>query len=571
MENFYNPLDEFTTDVEVMTVEEMEKFREKLRNEQSQLLSTEPIEIPEHLEQEGEKQLAEYEHNADPLGLSKFTMQNEKTGAISIADSLGFNKTIAESGIITVTPSYPDGVYYDNERAIWITENVESYIATELIPQLTKHLGLATYLSTAKRNESAKEILSIVKRKSLFKDDPFNIATAKTKEVQQSVFKVPFKNGTYDFITNEIHERKQEDYVISSFNASPKPSKETPRIVKWLEYLTGDSYKTLCQYVGFTFIRDYSPLNNLLIATDSKEVGVKEGGNGKSQVFKLLEKVFDSEQGVEHTSAITLEDLTSNKNTGFLLGELRGKYANFNADANSNYLKDTSTLKLLTGGDKLRSDVKYGSAISFHTYSKLYFGINELPNYSDGSDGFKDRLAIVAFIRNLRDDETQRETANKIYDGVSNGHSQNDINEFVWYCLQEWRKLWIVDGKARIVGKLPLSNTAKHILGYWDEQNNKYSDFWGDQYEITDNENDRVPLSEITEAMLTYLRENGFKGENTKTAKKHIIKALKVKSYNGKPNDGKLSATILGKSTKVFRGVKEVTNDIPESDTELPF
>lgn len=570
----HNPLDEFTVDTyEPMSEEELQEFRNNVKKaEQENMvsrLSTDIIEVPEHYKEEGAKELAEYERNSDPLGLAKFTMQNEKTGAVSIADSLGFNKTIAESGIISVTKTYPDGVYYDETTKVWITENVQSYIATELIPEVTKHLGLATYLSTAKRNEAAKEILEIVKRKALFKDDPFNIATAKTKEVQNLVFKVPFKNGTYDFITNEIHERSQYDYVTTSFNCSPKPNNRTPKIVEWLEYLCGDSYKTLCQYVGFTFVRDYSPLNNLLIATDSKSIGVKEGGNGKSQVFKLLSKVFASEQGISNTSAITLEQLSSNKSSDFLLGELRGKYANFNADSNSNYLKDTSILKSLTGGDEIRSDVKYSSPISFHTYAKLYFGINELPNYSDNSDGFRDRLAIVAFIRNLRDDEEQRNKANSIYNGVNDGHNEHDINEFVWYCLQEWRKLWIVDGKARIVGKLPLSDTAKHVLGYWDEQNNKYSDFWGEQYVLTENPDDRVSAKDLHAAMKEYLIENGYKIENAKTAKKAVMKDLLLKTYNGKANDGTLLARLNKKPTKVYRGVKEVTESEFESDLTM--
>lgn len=517
------------------------------------------LEVEAPLETINKEVTVPLESEIDPLNLDQYTTTNEKTGAKSVYDTLSFNKTIAESGVVSVTKSYPDGVYYDPKTRIWITQNVQTYISTELIPTVTKSLGLQAYFTTARRNEAAKEILEIIRSKSVFDDDPFNLYTAKTEQIKQLAYKVPFKNGTYDFITNSISERSQDDYVTSSFNVSPIESKETPKIVKWLEYLCGDSYKTLCQYVGFTFIRDYSPLNNLLIATDSKTIGVKEGGNGKSQVFKMLGKVFESEQGIQQTTAITLEKLVSNNKSQFLLGDLRGKYANFDADADSHFMQSTATLKSLTGGDEIHSDVKNKSAISFHTYAKLYFGINELPNYSDSSDGFRDRLAIVAFIRNLRDDEEQREKANNIYSGVNDGHKEQDLNEFVWYCLQEWRKLWIVDGKSRIVGKLPLSDTAKHVMSFWDDQNDKYSDFWGNEYIITDDPSDKVPVSDLNAALKEYLQENGFKAENVKTARKNLVAKLTVKSYNGKANDGTLTARINGSVCKTYRGVKQVT------------
>ncbi len=510
-----------------------------------------------------------YESDIDPFGLNRFVSINEKSGARSIGNSIDFNRTIAHTNIIKATKSYPDGIYYNEKHKIWVGENVQSYIATSLIPELTRPLGLQSFLTTAKRNEAAKEILDIVRQESQFADDPFNLATAKTREIKDLVYLVPFKNGTYDFRTNEIRERRQEDYVTSSFNVEPTPSDKTPKIVEWLQYLTGDSYKTLCQYVGFTFIRDYSPLNNLLIATDSKEIGVKEGGNGKSQVFKLLTQVFASEQGIPHNSAITLEQLSSNSNNNFLLSELRGKYANFNADSNSNYLKDTAILKSLTGGDEIRSDVKYSNSITFNTYAKLYFGINELPNYSDHSDGFQDRLAIVAFIRNLRDNPEHREAANAIYNGVNEGHNQKDINEFVWYCLQEWRKLWIVDGKAKVVGKLPLTDTAKHVLGYWNEQNDKYANFFGEEYQFTNNPEDKVISKDLHSDMKEYLIENGFKSENLSTMKKNVMRNLLIKDFNGKINDGSLMSRIDGKVCKIYRGIKKVEPTDHESISNL--
>lgn len=515
-----------------------------------------------------------YMKRVDPHQITNFTSINEKTGEASIVDSYNFTKLIADLDLIKITPSAPDGIYYDEKTKLWNRENVREYICSRLLPTLTEGLRLSNWMTLSRRKDYADEIISHIRLKDAFSDDHFNIATAVTKEVKDLVYYVPFKNGTYDFRTDSIVPRDQNQYLTNYFRTELIPydiEKETPAIVEWIKDLTGDSSQTLFEYIGYSFVRSYSIFNGFLIATDTKKINGSNGRNGKSAVFETIAQLFASAKtGVETTSAISLETLTSSKSSQFDLAYLQNKYVNFDGESNSKYLENTTALKKLTGGDTIQSDVKYKSAVSFNSHAKLYFAMNDLPNYNDASDGFNDRILIVPFQRNLRDDK-EKQRISAIYDYKSADPEQ--LGKLAWYCIQQFRKLWCRDGQFKNITSFSTSELAKDVKKHWEQQNNKYSDFWGEEYEITNDPNDFISTTELTGAMLDFLKENGYHGENTRTAKQKVVAQLELKEIEGKPNDGTLRKKILGKTTRGIYGVKAIeemsyTDDDDDDDDD---
>ncbi|MCI4327206.1 MAG: phage/plasmid primase, P4 family [Thermoplasmata archaeon] len=119
-----------------------------------------------------------------------------------------------------------------------------------------------------------------------------------------------------------------------------------------------------------------------------------EGSNGKSTLLGVLVALL----GSENVSAETLQTLVSNR---FAAARLWGKRANVCADIPANPLAFTGTFKLLTGGDPVRGENKFGHPFDFVNGAKLVFSANELPEVSDRTIAFWRRWIIFRFAQSF--------------------------------------------------------------------------------------------------------------------------------------------------------------------------
>jgi P4 family phage/plasmid primase-like protien len=116
---------------------------------------------------------------------------------------------------------------------------------------------------------------------------------------------------------------------------------------------------------------------------------VGPGNNGKSTLIRVLTALL----GPENVSAETLQSLESR----FSSAKLYGKLLNAFADLPSNPLAQTSTFKMLTGGDQVRAELKFGAIFYFTNSAKLVFSANELPQVDDRTKAFWRRWQLIRF------------------------------------------------------------------------------------------------------------------------------------------------------------------------------
>jgi putative DNA primase/helicase len=64
----------------------------------------------------------------------------------------------------------------------------------------------------------------------------------------------------------------------------------------------------------------------------------------------------------------------------FAVAELYGKLANIDADLSTDALRNTGTLKKLTGGDLIPAEHKFQRPFKLVNYTKLIFSANEMAN-----------------------------------------------------------------------------------------------------------------------------------------------------------------------------------------------
>jgi P4 family phage/plasmid primase-like protien len=122
------------------------------------------------------------------------------------------------------------------------------------------------------------------------------------------------------------------------------------------------------------------------------------GSNGKSTYLQLIGDFV----GGANYSSITLQALSHDR---FKAAELYGKLFNICADIPKDLVKDTGTFKMVTGGDMITAEKKFGQPFRFINRSVLIFSANELPMVDDNTYAFWRRWNIIDFMNKFKEDE----------------------------------------------------------------------------------------------------------------------------------------------------------------------
>ena len=231
-------------------------------------------------------------------------------------------------------------------------------------------------------------------------------------------FKVHFKNGIYNLMTDKLEQNKPENYLFHGRNYNLDTNNTpTPLTDNWLDESVGDAKQYLMEFIGYIFYRSYEKIQNFTILLAS-------GGNGKSTFFNWLSVAI----GKDNISNISLQDLTDNTRR-FTTSRLYQKNMNYYADISKGLINDPALLKTVTGDDALDVEEKGKDQKTIKPFAKLFFGANELPPFKDTSKGFGRRPMIVEF--NAIDDFNERFKMQEI---------KKEIPAFMYKCLKAFKK-----------------------------------------------------------------------------------------------------------------------------------
>jgi|WetSurMetagenome_2_1015567.scaffolds.fasta_scaffold02541_6 P4 family phage/plasmid primase-like protien len=124
-------------------------------------------------------------------------------------------------------------------------------------------------------------------------------------------------------------------------------------------------------------------------------------GGGSNAKSTYLQFIGDFVGGANYSS-ITLQALSHER---FKASELYGKLFNICADIPKDLVKDTGTFKMVTGGDMITAEKKFGQPFRFINRAVLIFSANELPMVDDNTYAFWRRWNIIDFMNKFKEDE----------------------------------------------------------------------------------------------------------------------------------------------------------------------
>lgn len=206
-------------------------------------------------------------------------------------------------------------------------------------------------------------------------------ATQPTIPLEQSIQILNLDSGLLDW--NSGQERPHDPAVLSTIRIPHRwnPGAKSPTIDAFLiEVLPGDAIDFVLEVIGHCLIPDNRLQRSVML--------VGPGGNGKGTLLNLIRALL----GPANVSARSLHSLAENK---FAAADLVGKLANVCGDLDARAIERSDVFKMVTAGDVMSGEHKFGRAFTFVPFCRLLFSANEVPPSADQTMAYFDRWLPV--------------------------------------------------------------------------------------------------------------------------------------------------------------------------------
>jgi len=229
------------------------------------------------------------------------------------------------------------------------------------------------YIDNITTNRIKSETLGFIK----------NSHYTEREHLEQPLNLINLKNGLYDINTGELiphHPKYSFQYEIP-VNYDKKA--DCPIWKKFLEdVLYQEDLAFMQEVCGYILYRLYKWALLVIL--------LGHGRNGKTTFINAISKLLGKEN-VEH---IPLQTIAHER---FAKAKLYQKHANLCSDLGAHEIKDTGTIKQLTGMDTIFARELYKNGFNFLNHAKLIFGCNILPDIGDRTLAMSERIAVVEF------------------------------------------------------------------------------------------------------------------------------------------------------------------------------
>lgn len=279
----------------------------------------------------------------------------------------------------------PYAIYaYDH----WQFANAQALLKAAVSDEIDGAYPLIKW-STHARNEVVSKVEDLATTKRA--DDPF--ATKSNR------YLIQFQNGTLNLKTWEFGSNQPQNYLIHQipfdYDESSHPTKDLVTF-QWIKALMDDSETAalhFCAFLGMAFTQWYARQEFIMLAG--------EGGNGKSTLLNFVRSLFEPGDAVGFSLHKVADD-----NNRFAASALLGAHLAITTEAPSGYLRSTKLLKALTGNDEIDMEKKGENAFTARSYAGIICAANELPTFTDRSQGLERRLVLMPMSRYF-DDKTK--------------------------------------------------------------------------------------------------------------------------------------------------------------------
>lgn len=264
-------------------------------------------------------------------------------------------KTVRESGRIMVY-DHARGIYTDGGR-----ETIGTILQRELGFKINNHL--------------VSEVEGAIRRATAVPFDHF--------DADPELLCV--RNGILNIRTRELIKHDPDILFLRCLGAEYNPEAYCSEIRRFLkDVVSHRDEKLLQQFIGFILTGGYRYHKAFIL--------VGSGDNGKTTFLNMLQTFV----GAGNYSSLTLQQICNEK---FLIPQLVRKLANIAPEMGNTAIRDTESLKSLTGESSVTVQEKNERGFTMTNSAKLIFACNSLPPAINADRAYYGRLVIIPFPR----------------------------------------------------------------------------------------------------------------------------------------------------------------------------
>jgi putative DNA primase/helicase len=192
-------------------------------------------------------------------------------------------------------------------------------------------------------------------------------------------------NGLLDWMTGELDAHTPDVFATSQLPVDWTPSARCPTVDAWLaEVVEADVIELVWEIIGMALYAG-EPFHRAIMLSGP-------GRNGKGTLLRLIEALV----GAAHCAGVTLQQLAEDR---FASAQLFGKTVNLAGDLDARAISSTGVFKMVTGGDSITAQRKYGQLFDFTNRALMIFAANEIPVANDHTLGYESRWVVVPMQR----------------------------------------------------------------------------------------------------------------------------------------------------------------------------
>ncbi len=357
-------------------------------------------------------------------------------------------------------------------------------------------------------------------------------------------YKFPVANGIIDLKTGKLIPYKGDGSELINMKSPVifNESATCPNIESFFENVTEDKQ-------SIETIKDAFVSAMLGKALRAIYIWIGPGRNGKGVLSNLFESFFGDDQVV----GIDIEQLDRDK---FASSSIYNKRIVYASETQGVAVK-TGKLKMISGGDKIRGELKYRPSFQFRSFATVILDSNDPPKFNDKSPGWKERLRPVVFpYQFVSDPQTSLEKQDdpNILDKIT---TETELSGFL-NVLMELAKEFIANGcQLRRV----LSTDADAEL--YDERSHTVSSFFDRfcEYDSNIRPDDINATQSFAATEFLYIFYNRYcellsvAPQNHRSFTKYIIKDLDLSKGRIRDCINPITGEIDGTARRGFYGV----------------
>lgn len=453
--------------------------------------------------------------------------KNEKGEITSVGCKRGFDhekmgNSIIQNNHLLRFPKLLEGAVYENERGAW------RYFGKNELVMFAEKVCLEELQAWGFYDQKyIPPVKTYVKQKTY---DPSYSNSSPFEKSDPAL--VPFKNGTYNILTDEMKPHNPDNYILISYGYKLDMSETaTPATNKFFTDFFGEAALFMKQFIGYTFYRSHAPAQDLVFLYG-------EGGEGKSSFLNMMAENYITK---DNRTALTPQELTTDK---FSIVELLGKALNVSGDIDDDYISQTGILKRLTGSDAVKGELKGIQGFTFISHAKHIFSMNTFFHFKDMSPGFADRLTVVPITIG-----NQRVEGATFWKDQDLEQIEKEAPAFVYECIKEFRKIF--DGKK---ASFTRSNGMRQTKAEWLFDNDRIGQFVFECCKIDNTETRGEIATTVYLEYKAFCMQNGFKPQSKIEVTKYLKNKFDVprKRHTQGFNDG-------GSNLERYTGLKLIS------------